>query len=263
MEDIRVFCTDCKLRSCIDCDAGKEEGGLPRYCLTGKFREEAEKAAELYQEEENLRIAQGFYRIDQKGIHGGQATRVEMLLKLFREIGAKRIGVATCYALLNEARTFSKILKANGFECIGVNCKVGTMDKGEIGISAEEDPFPGESSCNPIMQALIMNREKTDYNVIIGLCVGHDALFSKYSEAPVSTLVAKDFALAHNTVAVLHMADGYYSELLNEKRRRRRRSAGFRGNPPSASRPLPSRRGCGRTPSGTPGRRTPPPRPPP
>lgn len=52
---------------------------------------------------------------------------------------------------------------------------------------------------------------KTDLNIAIGLCVGHDALFSKYSDAPVTTLIAKDRVLGHNPVAALY--SGYYKKL--------------------------------------------------
>jgi uncharacterized metal-binding protein len=51
--------------------------------------------------------------------------------------------------------------------------------------------------CNPIAQAMIMNREKTELNIIVGLCVGHDSTFIR-SEAPVTVLVAKDRVLCHN-----------------------------------------------------------------
>ena len=65
-----------------------------------------------------------------------------------------------------------------------------------------------------ILQAKLLNREKTELNVVIGLCVGHDSLFYKYSEAPVTTLVAKDRVLAHNPVGALYQADKYYRKLL-------------------------------------------------
>ena len=68
-----------------------------------------------------------------------------------------------------------------------------------------------ETMCNPILQARVLNREKTDLNIAIGLCVGHDALFSKYSDAPVTTLIAKDRVLGHNPVAALY--SGYYKKL--------------------------------------------------
>jgi len=67
----------------------------------------------------------------------------------------------------------------------------------------------GVNMCNPVMQAKYLNKNKTDLNVLIGLCVGHDSLFYKYAEAPVTTLVSKDRVLAHNTAAALYQADKY------------------------------------------------------
>lgn len=219
MEKKQICCSECGIRSCINCDVN-HESGLPGYCLTNKFEEENKEAIKLYHEEENMKIIRGFLDIDgSDGIHGGQKTRVEMMLSLFENIGAKKIGIATCYALLNEARVLAKILRAHGFECYGVNCKVGTLDKeADLDVPADHDPYIGESSCNPILQAKILNSYHTDYNVILGLCMGHDALFTKYSEAPVSTLVVKDFALGHNSVVPLHMADNYYKGLVQPKK---------------------------------------------
>ena len=62
---------------------------------------------------------------------------------------------------------------------------------------------------------MIFNKEKTDLNVINGLCVGHDTLFMKYSEAPVTYLVVKDRVLAHNPVGALNTTMSYYKRLLN------------------------------------------------
>jgi len=62
----------------------------------------------------------------------------------------------------------------------------------------------GFVSCNPIAQALLLNEVETDFNIIVGLCVGHDSLFIKYSKAPVTVLIAKDRRLAHNPAAALY-----------------------------------------------------------
>ena len=67
--------------------------------------------------------------------------------------------------------------------------------------------------CNPIAQAELMNEANTELNVVLGLCVGHDSLFYKHSNAPVTTLVAKDRVLAHNPCAALYQADAYYKRL--------------------------------------------------
>jgi len=70
--------------------------------------------------------------------------------------------------------------------------------------------------CNPIAQAQLLNREKTEFNICLGLCVGHDSMFYKYSEAPVTTLVAKDRATGHNPAAAIYCAEGYFKKRLNE-----------------------------------------------
>ncbi|MBR3053995.1 MAG: DUF1847 domain-containing protein, partial [Firmicutes bacterium] len=46
------------------------------------------------------------------------------------------------------------------------------------------------------------------------LCVGHDSLFYKYSEALVTTLVAKDRVLAHNPCAALYQINSYYKKII-------------------------------------------------
>ena len=48
---------------------------------------------------------------------------------------------------------------------------------------------------------------------MMGLCVGHDCLFYRHSEAPVTTLVAKDRVLANNPAGALYTANSYYRRL--------------------------------------------------
>ena len=71
-----------------------------------------------------------------------------------------------------------------------------------------------EAICNPILQAQLLNEQKTDLNVIVGLCVGHDSLFIKHSDAPVTTLITKDRVLGHNPAAALYTSNFYYQRLL-------------------------------------------------
>ena len=55
---------------------------------------------------------------------------------------------------------------------------------------------------------------QTDFNVLIGLCVGHDSLFFKYSEAMATVLVAKDRVTGHNPAAALYTTPTYYVRLM-------------------------------------------------
>jgi uncharacterized metal-binding protein len=68
--------------------------------------------------------------------------------------------------------------------------------------------------CNPITQAEILNQAKTDFNILMGLCVGHDSLFLKHSKALSTVLVTKDRVLGHNPVAALYGVKVYFQRLI-------------------------------------------------
>ena len=89
------------------------------------------------------------------------------------------------------------------FDLTSVCCKLCSLSKDELGVrKIHEDRF--ESACNPVGQARALSEAGTELNVIVGLCIGHDILFTKHSTAPVTTLVVKDRVLGHNPVAALH-----------------------------------------------------------
>ena len=138
-------------------------------------------------------------------------TRVQEIMEFARKIGAVRIGIANCIGLVNEARLFAKILRANGFEPYSVICKVEGRSKSSMGIPEKCEEI-GPAMCNPILQGRLLNQAKTDLNVVIGLCVGHDSLFYRYSEAYVTTLVTKDRVTGHNPAAALYTSNSYYKK---------------------------------------------------
>ena len=98
---------------------------------------------------------------------------------------------------------------------MSVCCKAGSIDKLELGLTEANKVRPDtfEPACNPVAQAKLLNRAQTDMNVIVGLCVGHDMLFNKHSEAPVTTMVVKDRVAGHNPVSVLYGQNFYYKRL--------------------------------------------------
>ena len=57
------------------------------------------------------------------------------------------------------------------------------------------------------------SKEKTDFNILLGLCVGHDSLFFKYAEAPCTVLAVKDRVFGHNPLAAIYNIDSYYRYL--------------------------------------------------
>jgi len=69
--------------------------------------------------------------------------------------------------------------------------------------------------CIPIFQAEVLNSEKTEFNIVLGLCVGHDSLFFKHAEAYTTVLAVKDRVTGHNPLAAIYQASSYYRKILN------------------------------------------------
>lgn len=215
----QLSCTDCSIYNCKT-----RSKQFPGFCLTTKDNEghsiadDIEEIKEYLQgDEQDAIVARASAQVE--GLFYGKLTRVEEIIEFAYRIGAKKIGIATCAGLIEEAKIFAQILKAKGLESYSAICKVGSVDKTEIGILEEHKIRPGthESMCNPILQARILNYQKTDLNVVLGLCVGHDSLFIKYSEALVTNLVTKDRITGHNPVAALYTAHSYYNRLQQKK----------------------------------------------
>lgn len=208
------------VRSCADCGVTACNGGgdkaYPDFCLTTVNLEEEvmDEALSLYAEAENNKIACN--AADVEALFYGRMTRVEETVEFAKRMGYHKIGIATCVGLISESRVLAKVLRSHGFEVFAVACKAGAVDKTAIGIDARCKEV-GANMCNPIHQALRLNYEKTDLNIVMGLCVGHDSLFYKYAQAPTTTLVVKDRVLGHNPVAALYTAGSYYSKLFASK----------------------------------------------
>ena len=74
-----------------------------------------------------------------------------------------------------------------------------------------------EAMCNPIYQACLLNQEKSQLNIQLGLCVGHDSLFFKYAEAPTTVLAVKDRVTGHNPLAAIYLSESYYRKVRHPK----------------------------------------------
>ena len=145
--------------------------------------------------------------------------RIEETVQFARKCGYKRLGLAYCGGLSKEAGLLTEIFEANGFEVISVQCKAGAAPKESIGIKPEEKIAGAdmwETMCNPIAQAMILNNSKVDMAIMLGLCVGHDTLFIKYCNVPLTVLAVKDRVLGHNPLAALYAGETYYKRLHGE-----------------------------------------------
>lgn len=205
-ETINHSCVDCGTQNCK-----YKNRTYPEFCPTANLRDEdLQWTLERYDEGRNHDIMVASAEVEYEGYC--KWTRVQEIMEFARKIGAKKIGIANCIGLINEARIFARILRANGFEPYAVICKVAGKAKSSLGIPQRCEEI-GAAMCNPILQARLLNEAGTDLNVVIGLCVGHDSLFYKYSEAYVTTLVTKDRVTGHNPAAVLYTASSYYKRV--------------------------------------------------
>ena len=207
-------------KSCVDCgvlNCHTRDTEYPEFCLTSELSEvTVEKVRCLYEDEENKRVSVISAQIENEFYL--RCTRVEETVEFARRMGFKRIGIATCVGLIDESRILARILRKNGFEVCGAVCKIGSFLKTEVGVPETDITRTGAVICNPIMQAEVLNQAETDFNIVMGLCVGHDSLFYKYSKALVTTLVSKDRVLAHNPAGALYQAKAYYRKLLEEEK---------------------------------------------
>lgn len=208
-------CAECVSKPCTQ--GIKEDSRLPDYCPIINFKDILEQVKAKYRSEE----IQGFYAesaITEKESYDQKAARedgkiipvrprIREIAEFAKGLGAKRIGLAFCSGLADEGKRAASILEKHGLEIYSVVCSCGAIDKTELGILPEvkiRDPQQFEAACNPIFQAELLNHVKTSFNIIVGLCVGHDMLFTMNSEAPVTTLIVKDRFTGHNPVISLY-----------------------------------------------------------
>lgn len=208
-------CVLCGVKACTaEPDAKKP----PTFCPTPVEAELFEEVERAYLEREDLRrLAIESARTEAAGYC--RSTRVEEIMDFARRIGARKLGIAHCVGLMQEAKVARDIFVAGGFEVYTVCCKAGSIDKEKIGLKDDEKVRPGqyEAMCSPVGQAALLAKVGTQLNVVIGLCVGHDSLFFMHSKAPATVLVAKDRVLGHNPVAALYTSHSYYRRLTEAK----------------------------------------------
>ena len=203
-------CASCKGHGCYENDESK----MMKVCPT-KDRETVEESRELYMDEEDRMIAHNAAEVEAEGYCNW--TRIKEIIEFAKKCGYKKLGLAFCIGLSREAEVARNIFRDHGFEVVSVVCKNGSIPKSEIGIekgdTVRKEPDE-EKMCNPIGQALFLNKEKTDLNILFGLCVGHDTLAIKHMEAPVTVLVVKDRVTGHNPIASIYNAKSYFEKRL-------------------------------------------------
>ncbi|MFC1706069.1 DUF1847 domain-containing protein [Planctomycetota bacterium] len=181
-----------------------------------------DRVRELYQEadEATMKLVRTAARIESEGYM--QWPRALEIIRFARAAAFQHVGVVFCIGLAVEAGTFAELLETSGFQVSSVCCKACGIDKDELNLPQLDPKAERETMCSPLGQAALLEEAGTEINVVIGLCVGHDMLFSQRSAAPVTTLVAKDRVLAHNPAGALY--SGYWKRKLQSEQHSNRGS---------------------------------------
>ena len=210
-QDLNSVCDWCEQKTCRT-----QEDEYPKWCPhnDGDWLAEAKNE---YLKQENQKLYHIAAHIETTGYC--EWPRIKEIAEFALSAGYKKIGLAFCVGLKDEAKIVADYYKNRGLEVKSAVCCCGSINKEELGVVAEDrfDPEGFEAGCNPIGQAKLFAECGTDFNVVLGLCVGHDSLFFKYSDAPTTVLAAKDRVLGHNPLAAVYNSDSYYSDLFSEK----------------------------------------------
>ncbi len=194
----------------------------PRDCPTAIQRAVVEQSVAVYDDPEIRRMAHASCHVERESYHilPGNVRipcrpRLLEIIAFCKEMDYRRVGLIFCVGLRQEAAEVNRVFMEHGLDVISAVCKFGATPKPEIGV-AEKDllrPDHPESMCNPVGQAMLMNQAKVDFNVLLGLCVGHDSLVIRHLEAPVTILAVKDRMLGHNPLAAVYCGQGYFKYL--------------------------------------------------
>ena len=221
--------------SCATCDipAGKkicfsENGTGSKGCPTLLQQDLLEETRKIYEDPEIFEFARNASlqegecysnKIENPFVLEPTKTRITEICEFAHKMGYKRLGLAFCIGLAEEASIVDKIFTSNGFDVVSVVCKAGRALKEELDIAPEDFVMPPlkEAMCNPIHQARVLNAEKTEFNILLGLCVGHDSLFFKYADAYCTVLAVKDRVTGHNPLAAVYLSHSYYGKVMHNK----------------------------------------------
>ncbi len=184
----------------MGCWRGDNEG-IPSYCQANHYVGEIKKANTVYAEPDVVDIYTAACVVGKK--KDGYRPRIEEALDFAKEMKFSKVGFAACVAFGKELEVIRRLFEQADIQVFSAGCQIGRSTATERGLPHLE-AYPANSTCNPIAQAEVLNTAKTQLNFIIGLCMGHDILFTRASKAPVSTLIVKDRLLGNNPAAAVY-----------------------------------------------------------
>ncbi|MFC1918654.1 DUF1847 domain-containing protein [Chloroflexota bacterium] len=191
-----IMCNACVKQECrLDYPSG-----IPDYCLATRFQKVLEETSSEYSAPDSADIYKAAGRVTTNGY--GRWSRIQEAVEFAKELKVSKVGLASCVGLIRELGLVAELFTGAGFTVIAATCQIGRVSPETRGVPELKNSRG--AYCNPIAQAEILNSEGTQLNFIMGLCMGHDILFNRYSKAPVSTLIVKDRVTGNNPAAALY-----------------------------------------------------------
>ena len=208
----QIQCSYCAKKSCFVGDLSQ----APDFCPSKLNPRLMVEAKERLKDPDKRSMAQDVARTWKDYC---KLTRVEETVLYARLRGFKKLGLAFCVGLSQEAELFTNLLINEGFEVVSVCCMCGALSSDDVGLPEEDKIVPGfrQPMCNPIGQASVLDDNGCELNILLGLCVGDDTLFIKHSQAPVTILAVKDRVLAHNPLGALYTSRHIYTRLKTKR----------------------------------------------
>jgi uncharacterized metal-binding protein len=183
--------------NCIKCNTKSCRTTEP--CQAQKF--DAKELIQTYHLPENIEIIEAAAHLVDNG-RAGTLSRLQEVIEFSKTMKFLRIGIAYCYGMEKESALITTIFRESGFKVYPVSCTTGGFKQSEINIRSKIEKV----SCNPLAQAVQLNAESVDFTITVGLCLGHDLLFSKNIKSYSTTLMVKDRVHDHHPDAALALA---------------------------------------------------------
>ena len=128
-------CSYCNRKVCFHGDLTN----TPDFCPSKEYADLLEETKKKLQGPDNVRMAQDVARTWKEY---GKLTRVEETLEYARLQGHKKIGLAFCVGLSEEARLFTNVLLNAGFYVVSVCCMCGALSADDVNLPEDDKIIP-------------------------------------------------------------------------------------------------------------------------
>ncbi len=203
-------CDTCKVYECMKQKPALE--CVPENCpmLDKAF---AEKVAKRYEDPEVKRMYIAAKTAGDGLRKARFVPRLRRLIDLCKNMNYKKIGLSYCVHFRKEAEQYAEILRRHGLEVVTMCCTNGALDQKQFGFGDTECEF--REACNPIGLAECMNREKVEFNFLMGVCTGQDSLFYKFTDAMTTVIAINDPVTGHTPTKALYLYNSYYDRFFD------------------------------------------------